>query len=205
MKLPLYILLPAATGMAIALPLPPLQDPQAIDSSLFQPTVEIVSDLRSSTADPSKRKSRQKRQSDWSWYTGWNNNYPNIGGTVSQPEEAHWTNPSRNPFDICDTPEGKQLGAQCSGGPPDKPGWNPFTTTGNTGSRNGGNSRITGGGRTSNSAGGSNTVPGIDSGSRGGGSGGSRTAGGKDSGRGSTKAASGCLDVLGVASLGADC
>ncbi|KAI5362138.1 hypothetical protein Slin15195_G057900 [Septoria linicola] len=75
----------------------------------------------------------------WNW--GWSNSWSTPG----------WSQPSRNPFDICETPEGKQLGASCSGGqlstdetdgwynehtdvqftswtmgPPDKPGWNPF-------------------------------------------------------------------------------
>ncbi|USW54860.1 hypothetical protein Slin15195_G081790 [Septoria linicola] len=99
-------------------------------------------------------KRRRKRQSEWSWYSGYYNNQP--------AEEVHWTNPSRNPFDICETPEGKQLGAQCTGGsisadhtdgwytdhtdvhftswtmgPPDKQGWNPFAPVSNTAGRTG--------------------------------------------------------------------
>ncbi|USW58426.1 hypothetical protein Slin15195_G117450 [Septoria linicola] len=174
----LSVVLLAST--AVALPIPLLQD---FDIDNVPPQegpparpVKVAETLAEVAPGPStSRKLRKKRQYDWSWYTNWY--IPNNAGS-REGEDPHWTSPSRNPFDICETPEGKRLGAQCSGGsiqadhtdgwytdhtdvhftswtigPPDKPGWNPFAADSNSAlgaNRLGGNT--IGGSRT-------NTIP----------------------------------------------
>ncbi|KAI5359885.1 hypothetical protein Slin14017_G094460 [Septoria linicola] len=156
MKSLLSFVLLAST--VVASPFPSLQDldidnvPAQEEPPEQQTTVaEVVAEA---APEPfTSRKLRKKRQYDWSWYTNWYT--PNNAGS-REVEDPHWTSPSRNPFDICETPEGKQLGAQCSGGsiqadhtdgwytdhtdvhftswtmgPPDKAGWNPFAANSN--------------------------------------------------------------------------
>lgn len=124
---------------------------KAIGGRAVSAVMEVPNVLATLTGS---RKHRQKRQLDWSWYSGYHNN--------QAAEEAHWTDPSRNPFDICEIPEGKQLGAQCSGGsisvdhtdswdtdhtdvhftswtmgPPDKRGWKLFAPVSSIADRTG--------------------------------------------------------------------
>ncbi|KAI5360210.1 hypothetical protein Slin14017_G097710 [Septoria linicola] len=59
-----------------------------------------TTDLASNNHSPSGN--HVKRQGQWSWTSDW--------------ATPGWKGPSTNPYDICSSPEGKQLNAECSGG-----------------------------------------------------------------------------------------